>query len=105
MDERNLIAMLLVAAFVSAGLVFWVAVQAVSTAVTRYREVFTEHAKMNLEQMFLFIDSGQLLTLNGLIIIAAALVGYLITGSWAIALVCCALALIIPRLAFKVFRW
>jgi tight adherence protein B len=105
MDERNLIAILLVAAFVSAALVFWVSVQAVNSALTRYREVFTEHAKLNLEQMFLFIDSGQLLTLNGLVIAAAAIIGYLLTGSWVIALICCAIALIVPRLAFKVFRW
>ena len=32
MDERNLIAILLVAAFVSAALVFWVSVQAVNSA-------------------------------------------------------------------------
>jgi tight adherence protein B len=105
MDERNLVAMLLLAAFVSAALLFWVAVQAVNTAVTRYRELFTEQAKMNLEQMFLFIDSGQLLTLNGLLIVASALVGYLLTGSWVIALICCGLALVVPRLAFKIFRW
>ncbi len=105
MDERNLVALLLVAAFASAALMFWLSVHIVSNAVTKYREAFTEHAKMNLEQMFLFIDSGQLLTLNGLVIVAAAAIGYLVTGAWAIALVCGAFALVTPRIAFKVFRW
>ena len=64
-----------------------------------------EQAKMNLEQMYLFIDSGQLLTLNGLVIVAAAGIGYVITASWVIALVCAGVALVAPRVAFKVFRW
>jgi tight adherence protein B len=105
MDERNLIATLLIAAFVSAALIFWVAVSTVNTAITKYREVFTEQAKVNLEQMFLFIDSGQLLTLNGLVMVAAAAVGYLITGSWVVAVVCSAVTLIIPRGIFKFVRW
>jgi tight adherence protein B len=105
MDERNLVALLLVAAFVSAALMFWLSVHIVSNAVAKYREAFTEHAKMNLEQMFLFIDSGQLLTLNGLVIVGAAVIGYLVTGSWILALVFGALALVGPRVAFKVFRW
>jgi tight adherence protein B len=105
MDERDLIALLLVTAFASAALLFWVSVRIVNGAVGRYRAVFTEQAKMNLEQMFLFIDSGQLLTLNGLVIVAAAGIGYLITASWVIALVCAGVALVAPRVAFKVFRW
>lgn len=105
MDERDLIALLLVAAFVCAALLFWVSVRIVNGAVGRYRAVFTEQAKMNLEQMFLFIDSGQLLTLNGLVIVAAAAVGYVLTGSWVIALVCSGFALVAPRVAFKIFRW
>jgi tight adherence protein B len=105
MDTNSLIATLLLGSFVCAALIFWLAVRAVSTGVTRYREHFTENAKMNLERMFLFIDSSQLLTLNALVCVAAALFALLLTGSWIVAAIAVGLAALAPRLMLKMFLW
>jgi len=105
MDPRNLVALVIVSAFVCAALVFWLAVRSVRAGVRRYSDRFSETAKLNLEQMFLFIDSGQLLTLNGIVVVGAGAAGWLISGSWIIAGVCCALGFLAPRLMFKFFRW
>jgi tight adherence protein B len=105
MNNNNLVALLLVAAFLCAALVFWLAVRAVSTGVTRYREAFTADAKLNLERMFLFIDTSQLLTLNVLVCAATGLFTLLLTGSWIFAAVMCGLAALAPRIMMKMFLW
>lgn len=105
MDRYNLVALLLVAAFLCAAMIFWLAVRAVSTGVTRYREAFAENTKMNLERMFLFIDTGQLLALNVLVCVAAGLFALLLTGSWIFAAVMCGLAALAPRIMMKIFLW
>jgi tight adherence protein B len=103
-DVRSLAIVFQLAAFAFGVLLFWAVVRAATTGVERYKAVFSQHAKLNLEQMFLFIDSGQLLTLNGVLIVAAGLVGWFVTGSWLGAAICCALGFLIPRALFKVFR-
>jgi len=105
MDPRNLVALVIVCAFVCAALLFWFAVRSVRAGVQRYSDKFSESARLNLEQMFLFIDSGQLLTLNGIVVVVAGGVGWLVTGSWIVAAVCCALGFLAPRAMFKFFRW
>lgn len=105
MDKYNLVALLLVAAFLCAAMIFWLAVRAVSTGVARYREAFAENTKLNLERMFLFIDTGQLLALNVLVCIAAGLFALLLTGSWIFAAVMCGLAALAPRVMMKIFMW
>jgi tight adherence protein B len=105
MGNYDLVALLLVTAFLCAALIFWLAVRAVSTGVARYREAFTENAKMNLERMFLFIDTSQLLTLNVLVVVAAGVFALLLTGSWVVAAVACGLSALAPRVMLKIFLW
>jgi tight adherence protein B len=105
MDSRSTVALMLVCAFACAGLAFWFAVRTVKVGVDRYREKFAEQAKLNLEQMFLFIDSGQLLTLNGIVVVLAGLLGWLFTESVVVAAVFCAVGFFAPRLMFRFFRW
>jgi len=105
MDSRSLIALMLVAAFACAGLFFWFAVRTTKVGLDRYREKFTETAKVNLEQMFLFIDSGQLLTLNGIVVVIAGLSAWLLSNSMVAAAIAGALGFLAPRLMFRFFRW
>ncbi len=105
MNQHSLIALLLVGAFACAALTFWVAVRAFSTGAARYREAFAEQAKMNLERMFLFIDTGQLLALNALVVVAVGLFVFVLTGSLLFTAIACALAALAPRVMFKVFTW
>ena len=105
MDSRSMVALTVVCAFACAGLAFWFTVRTVKVGVDRYREKFAAQAKVNLEQMFLFIDSGQLLTLNGIVVVLAGLLGWLFTESVVVAAVFCVVGFFAPRLMFRFFRW
>jgi tight adherence protein B len=103
-DARNLAIAFQIAAFIFGVLFFLIVVRVATTGLERYKAVFSQHAKLNLEQMFLFIDSSQLLTLNGVLLIAAGVIGWFVTGSFIGAAVCCALGFLVPRVLFQVFR-
>jgi tight adherence protein B len=103
-DERNLIVIFLVTAFACGLLLFWSVLRVATTTIDRYKTVFSQNARLNLEQMFLFIDSSQLLTLNAVVVVAAALAGYLVTESVLGVAIFCAIAFLAPRLLFSLFR-
>lgn len=103
-DPRTTIGIFIVAAFASGGLLFWMFARLASVGAARYRQAFAREARMNLEQMFLFIDSGRLLTLNGLLLVVAGALGWLITGSPLGAIICCAFGFAAPRLLFALFK-
>jgi tight adherence protein B len=103
-DPRTLVAVFLLASFACAIALFYSAFRAVSAMLDRYRTLFAEQARVNLEQMYLFIDAGKLFTLNGIVLVAAGLLGFFLTGSLVLALVCCALGFAVPKIAFAIFR-
>ena len=103
-DPRTAIAVFLVAAFASGVLLFWMFARLAGAGATRYRQAFAREARLSLEQMFLFIEPSHLLTLNGLVLCAAGVLGWLVTGSPIGALVCCALGFAAPRVLFSLFK-
>lgn len=68
----------------------------------RYRDTFTEQARMNLSDMFLFIDPTTLFQFNivGVILIPAVL--WLVSGNVLLALVSLVLLLFLPR---RIYTW
>ncbi len=102
--DGKVMCVLLAAAFGCGALLFWFSVRAVTSGVNRYEASFTSTARTQLAQMFLFIDTSNLLTLNALALVAAAVIGYLVMGSVPGAAVCCVFAFFLPRLLFKFFR-
>jgi tight adherence protein B len=104
MDSHNLIALLLVAAFACAALLFWFAVHTVKVGIDRYREKFSETAKVNLAQMFLFIEPHQLLTLNLSTGTLFAIVMFFVLGPVA-AGISALLVFLTPGVLFRFFRW
>lgn len=94
-----------VAAFCCCVLLFWLGVRTATAGIRRHREVFAAQARSNLEQMFLFIDPGQLWTLNGLVLLGAGAVSWLLTGNVLVALICCSIGFALPKLLFSYFKW
>lgn len=77
---------------VRAGARFW----------DRYRENFVDQARLNLSDMFLFMDTTQLFLFNAALLVLLPLLVWFVTGSLVIALVLAVLVAFLPR---KVYAW
>jgi len=70
----------------------------------RWRASFTEHAKVSLEDMFLFIDPRRLFRLNLAVFLLLPLAAWVITGSLFFAVVAALLGAVLPRVVWVVMR-
>lgn len=77
---------------VRAGARFW----------DRYRENFVDQARLNLSDMFLFMDTTQLFLFNAVLLVVLPLLVWFVTGSLIIALLLAVLVAFLPR---KVYAW
>src|SRR5690606_26649890 len=68
----------------------------------RYHEAFMEQARVNLADMFLFVDPKLLYTINIFVLVAAPLLVWAITGNLLVALGLAVLLAIMPK---KIYRW
>src|SRR5690606_28037341 len=98
MDLWLLAALLIVCFTLGATL----AVRAAMDFWARYRENFVDQARLNLADMFMFMDASQLFLFNGLLLLVLPAVTWLLTGSIFLAVV---LALVIAFLPQKVYAW
>lgn len=91
-------------AALAAGLLAWIAVEYGMSGVERYRASFTERARFQVQEFFLFVDPRTLFAANITAMFFGALVTWLVTGSLVIALpVFFALALL-PRFLYARMR-
>lgn len=103
-DARNLIALFWVACFGCGVLVFWLCVRSATTGVQRYQTQFSDSARRTLEQMFLFIDTKQLWTLNAVVIVAIGVLGWFVSGNLVIVAACGVIGYFLPRILFAFFK-
>jgi len=92
------------AAALSVGVLAWLALEASRAALARYRRHFTETARVQLSEFFLFIDPAQLWVAN---VIACALAGALVAvlaGSGVLAVGVMALCIVLPRWGLRHLR-
>jgi len=68
----------------------------------RYRDTFTEQARVNLSDLFLFIDPGTLFHVNVGAVLAIPLILWAISGNALLAAVAIVLILFLPR---RIYRW
>lgn len=94
----------LVALLVFGGTVLavWIAAQASERFMIRYRENFLDQARLNLADMFMFMDTGQLFMANIVAIVVVPLLMWLFTGSLLIAILVGIVLAVAPR---KVYIW
>lgn len=86
----------------SAALLTWLAFDIGTTTLTRYRATFTERARFQTREFFLFIDPRKLFAANLAVMVLGAFALWLLTGSVLIALVVFAALALLPRF---VYRW
>jgi tight adherence protein B len=91
-------------AAISVGLLTWFAIDVGTVTMARYRASFTERAKFQVQEFFLFIDPKMLFAANIAVMALGALLVWIATGNALIALpVFFALALL-PRLLYAWMR-
>ncbi len=78
------------------------AVRAAARFWDRYRENFVDQARLNLADMFLFMDPTQLFLFNAVLLVLLPLLVWFVTGSLIVALLLAALVAFLPR---KVYAW
>lgn len=74
------------------------------TAFQRWRQRFTETARVSLADMFVFIDPAALFKLNVGVFVALPLLVWLLTQSPALALLAAAVGAVAPRVTWRVLR-
>ncbi|KAB0584609.1 hypothetical protein F7Q92_03615 [Ideonella dechloratans] len=70
----------------------------------RWRASFTEHAKVSMEDMFLFIDPRRLFRLNLVVFLLLPLTAWVLTGSLFFAVVAALAGAVLPRVVWVVMR-
>ena len=89
---------------VAIALLVWSLTQVGTSALTRYRQVFTERANVNLRELFLFIEPQRLFMFNlGGILLTGAL-AWTMSRSVILSMAAVALAAVVPRAALGVLR-
>jgi tight adherence protein B len=90
--------------FVCGSVIFWLAYQIVSGGLQRYRDTFSERARVNLDQMFVFIDIGRLYTLNLMAVGVGGVLTWLITGNLVIGAIAATALAVMPRFVLRIVR-
>lgn len=78
------------------------AVSSGSEFFSRYRESFMEQARVNLADMFLFVDPTRLFMMNIIVLVAATLFAWIVFGNMLVALVVLVVFALFPR---KLYTW
>jgi len=86
-----------IAAGLSVALLAWLLCRVGRQAIQRHRDAFTAEARAQMDEMFLFIDPGQVWTMRLLLCVGVAGVAGWIGDSVALALLAGATSLAVPR--------
>ena len=94
-----LIGVLVFVGVAAAGIV---AVQASERFMHRYQESFVNQARINLADMFMFMDTGSLFTVNVALLVLVPLVLWAVTGNLLLPIAAVVLLAVLPR---KIYVW
>lgn len=103
-DAAMLVTLATVAVALAAALLFWASVDIATHGLVRYRRVFTERARFNLRELFLFIEPSRLFVLNLAAMLLMTVLGWTISGSPGAGLLAGSLTAFVPRLALRRLR-
>ncbi|MBV7536050.1 type II secretion system F family protein [Duganella sp. sic0402] len=104
MNDTAMVATISVVVALAAGMLAWLVVDVGGGTLQRYRAAFTERARFQVREFFLFIDPRQLFVLNMVGIALGALLTLLATDSVLLALASAAALAAAPRLVYAQMR-
>jgi tight adherence protein B len=101
--DATLLAVIVVIAL-AAGLLTWVAIELSTTTLAKYQATFTERAKFQAQEFFLFIDPRKLFAINLAIMLIGGVLVWLWSGSSVIGLAALAGLAFVPRFVYAYMR-
>lgn len=104
MSHDLILALIAAIVALSVGILAWFAIDIGTVTMTRYRANFTERAKFQVQEFFLFIDPKKLFIANLALMALGAMVAWIVIGStWFAILIFFAMTLS-PRLLYALMR-
>lgn len=88
--------------FLTVGLLGFLVARNSAAFLQRYRDTFTEQARVNLSDLFLFVDTGTLFQVNLGAVLVAPLILWVVSGNALLAVIMVIVILFLPR---RIYRW
>lgn len=104
MSQGSMLLLITVVVAMSAALLAWFAVDLGTVTMARYRAQFTEKAKFQAQEFFLFIDPKKLFAANFAVMALGAVLVWVITGSALLAVPAFFALALLPRLLYAWLR-
>jgi tight adherence protein B len=104
MNSDILFILIVVVIALSAAMLTWFAIDLGTGTMAKYRATFTERAKFQAQEFFLFIDPRKLFAANIAVMAAGGLLVWLVTGSALLGMIVFAALALMPRLLYKWMR-
>jgi len=102
-DELTLLIIVLVIAL-SSGLLAWFVIDIGTSTLARYKTTFTERAKFQAQEFFLFIDPRRLFAVNVAIMALGGLLAWVLTGSALLGAATTIALVLMPRYLYAWMR-
>ncbi|QNM97790.1 type II secretion system F family protein [Chitinimonas koreensis] len=90
--------------FICGMVLFWCVYQLLTGGFDRYQQVFSDHARAHLEQMFVFVDISQLFAVNVILVIAGGMLAWLFSGNMVIGAIAAGALAVFPRFLVRIVR-
>jgi tight adherence protein B len=104
MNNDTIFTFIIIIFALSAALLTWFAIDLGTGTMAKYRATFTERAKFQAQEFFLFIDPRKLFAANIAVMAIGGVLVWLATGSALLGMVVFAALALMPRLLYKWMR-
>ncbi len=101
---NNTLLIIIAVVAVSAGLLTWFVIDTGTVTLARYRAKFTDRAKFQAQEFFLFVDPTKLFIANIAVMALGSLLVWLITGSALLAIPTFFALALLPRMVYASMR-
>lgn len=101
MNDQFIVMALVAVVMVATSLLVWFGIHIGTDTLSRYRATFTQKAKFQAQEFFLFIDPHQLFFINLTFMIILTLGAWMVTQSWLVALTTLVVCLAMPRFIYQ----
>lgn len=104
MRDGNLLALVILCVALSAGLLVWFAIDVGTVSLARYKAIFTERTRFQVQEFFLFIDPKKLFAANLAVMVLGAALAVVAVGSVLIAVPAVLVLAMVPRFLYAWMR-
>jgi len=104
MNELTFLIAALLLAAVSIGTLTWLATRSADQFLVRYRDTFTHDARINMQEMFLFVDERLLFRANIAAFFLVPVLVYLMSGTLLFAVIVAAVIGVFPKFSYAMMR-